>query len=74
MKLAEVKNWWGRESHPTDEYIHWSEHARDELADKLRPAYDKIKAAGLEKELKALLSAAYTSGSDSEHDSHDLDI
>ena len=63
-------NWFGLETHETDTYIHWSERGKSRLkkAEQLREVYDKIKDAGLKKELDVLLSAAYSAGQDDERD------
>lgn len=55
-----IKNWWGRDAHPTDDLVHWSERKKDDVADLLRVAYDKIAEAGLLDELDLLLDATYT--------------
>ena len=71
-----MKNFFGWECHPTDEYVHWS------LANKprelvpfvsgLREAYDLIVENGCEKQLKLLLKAAYEMGSIDEHEMNAL--
>ncbi len=54
-----MENWLGIESHPTDEYIHWAERKPQDKMKELRTAYDKIKDAGLLKELEILTDASY---------------
>jgi len=69
-------NWFGIESHPTDTYIHWKTRDKERLkeAEKLRAAYDKIIALGLQKELAILTEAAYNMGTLDEHESNSQDI
>lgn len=61
-----MKNWFGEKSHPTDEYIHWSCRGKErkEKVKELRAAYDKIKDAGLLKELEILTFASYQEARD----------
>lgn len=63
-------NWFGLPIHPTDEYIDWRDRNRVEKAAKLRTAYDKIIAFGLEEELKVMLDAAYQQGEADERDAN----
>ena len=60
------KNWFGIESHTTDEYIPWYDRTPKETAKKLRNAYDLITNLGpdYQNALKLLVSAAYASGED----------
>lgn len=54
------KNHLGFDTHPTDEYLHWSlkhEYAI-ELMHKMRAAYDTLAAAGLLAEVKIIAEAA----------------
>jgi len=55
-------NWFGLPYHPTDSYIDWRDRDRVEKAEKLRAAYNKIVAFGLEAELKTIVDAAYEQG------------
>jgi len=55
-------NWFGLDRHQTDEYIDWRDFDRVAKAAKLRAAYDKIIASGLEAELKVISEAAYYQG------------
>jgi len=66
-----MKNWFGLEPHPTDEYIHWTQKNPKEVATKLRVAYDAIVYVGLRNELEQLLASAYATGRDSELDYND---
>ena len=68
--MAKIINWFGIESHPTDDYIHWSEKPKERLkkAERLRKAYDAIIVAGLEDELKDLLNEARDAGRDDERE------
>lgn len=71
-----IINWFGEESHPTDSYVYWAGGQKEvkARAKELRKAYDKIIAAGLEKELEFLLSAAYDSGVSDESDTNNEDL
>ena len=65
-----IINYFGMEIHPTDVYIYWTEKKKEKEAKRLREAYDKITASGLEKELKVLLTVAYESGGIDESEAH----
>lgn len=69
-----IKNWFGAAAHTTDEYIHWSSKDPAAAAKKLRFAYDIIKEAGFESELKVLLDAAYDAGGADMQDANNPDI
>ncbi len=69
-----MKNWFGIEPHVTDTYIHWTEKDPIKVSVKLRENYDKIKSAGLEKELDFLLSVSYDSGCSETEDSYNEDL
>lgn len=69
-------NWFGIESHPTDQFIHWKTRGKElekETA-KLRDAYDKIIALGLQNELDILTKAAYDMGGNDEYESNNPDM
>ncbi len=66
-----MKNWFGEECHPTDEYIHWTQNP-NEVSTPLRKAYDLIAGLGPEytEALKLVAKAAYHAGELDEHDRH----
>lgn len=50
-----MKNFVGLDFHPSDDLVHWSDKDKVKKMEAAREAWDKIKAAGLEKELRYLL-------------------
>ena len=66
-----MENWFGAEPHPTDQFIHWKTRGKElaKEAEKLRAAYDKITALGLQNELDILTRAAYDMGKIDEYES-----
>lgn len=67
--LGNQRNWFGEQSHPVDDFIHWSDRAPIPEQKRLKAAYDKIADAGLKPELDILLEAAKWSGKREESDS-----
>ena len=67
-----MKNWFGMECHPTDQYIHWrlSDDKRLKQVKKLREAYDSVPPL-YRKALDDLLTAAYNKGCEDERDCYD---
>lgn len=68
--ISKNKNRFGMIPHTTDSLIHWDVSKKDAIimAIAYRTAYNKIIAAGLEKELKLLMKASYTEGSNDIYD------
>jgi len=63
------ENWVGLESHPTDDYVHWSEKNPMEKMKKLRANWDYLTTDEIDiNSLKILLDAAYQAGRQSEVD------
>lgn len=67
------KNWFGKNFHETDEYIHWADKNPEETANKLRLAWDKLVAIDKDS-LKTLLDVAYKAGARDEADNNDPDL
>lgn len=57
-----LTNWFGLKDHITDQCIDWKCYDPVKKAEKLRAAYDKIVAFGLEDEVKLLLQTSYDQG------------
>ena len=69
-----MKNFFGWDCHPTDQYVHWSLATKPKelvpFVTKLREAYDLIVDNGLENNMKTLLEAAYEAGGADEHEAN----
>lgn len=70
------KNWFGMETHPTDNLIYWTNTEKEakNLATSYRGCYDRIVDAGCLLELNTLMRASYEEGCDNTHEQYSEDL
>jgi hypothetical protein len=68
-----LKNWAGIDSHPTDEYVHWSKTNPIVTMQDLRRCWDALEQAGLLHHVKFLIDAAVEAAKQDAEDSKEWD-